>query len=278
MNRMLRLNRALWDERARIHGRGSDWYPVRKLISGTGGWAKPIPDDLGSINGRSMLHLQCHIGLDSLHWAAKGARVTGADFSPVAITEARRLSRESGIKADFVEADLHRLPKVLTGRFDIVVTTYGAICWLPDLRRWARIIANYLKPNGFFYMAEIHPIMFALNWDGPGETPRFADSYFPAGAVRLVAGRGTYADRHAPTKHRVHFGWQHHLGEVVESLREAGLAIEYLREWPFAYCDMLYYTRRKAMRQDRKGWWHLTKDGGKLPMMFSLRATRARRR
>src|SRR5688572_7796603 len=159
-----RTNRASWDEKAGIHARGSAQYPIRRLLTGRPGWAAPIPDPLGPLRGRSMLHLQCHIGLDSLRWAKQGARVTGVDFSPRAIAEACSLSTRSGIPARFVETSVEALPRNLKGRFDVVISVYGVTCWLPNLARWAKVIRHFLKPGGFFYLAEIHPFWNATTY------------------------------------------------------------------------------------------------------------------
>ena len=267
----------MWDERARVHARGNPMYPVHRVRNGGSGWGMPLPDDLGTLRGKTVLHLQCHIGMDSLDWAARGAKVTGVDFSTAAIAQARRLSRASGIPATFVESDVYRIPRLGLGRFDRVISSYGTICWLPDLAGWARIIARALKPGGFFYLADIHPVWFCLEWDGPRETPRLAHSYFASGALRFIAAAGTYANPSASTRRRVNYSWQHHPGEIVGALRAAGLTLAYLHEWPYAYWNYLYYTRRRWMARDRKGFWHLRGLKATLPLMFSIKATRTGR-
>ena len=269
MNARLRTNRLQWDEKAVIHARGNKQYPVQCLLAGKSGWSAPIPDDLGPVRGKSVLHLQCHIGMDTLGWAKRGARVTGVDFSPRAIREARRLSEASGIPARFVVSDVYALRKVIKERFDIVVSTYGVTCWLPDLGKWAAVIARSLKPGGFFYLAEIHPFYNTLEFDGPRRSPRLANSYFAHGAVRYVFQRGTYAAPRARRRYRVEYGWQHSLQETVDALLRAGLSLEYLHEFPYAYTDFMLWTGRRLMRRDRRGFWHF-KFGDRYPLMFSL--------
>ncbi len=145
--------------------------------------------------GKRLLHLQCHFGLDTLSWARLGATVTGVDFSGRAIALARRLAAQSGLPATFVESDLYELPAVLDGRFDIVFTSWGVLCWLPDLARWARLIADYLAPGGIFYIAEFHPFLFALADDS--EEPRLGARLLLSRAEPHAwqnDGRGSYAD------------------------------------------------------------------------------------
>jgi SAM-dependent methyltransferase len=268
-----RANRLQWDEKAEIHACGNAQYPVRRMLAGKSGWSAPIPDDLGSIRGKTMLHLQCHIGLDTFRWAKQGARITGVDFSPRAIQEARRLSEASGIPARFVLSDVYALRNVVKERFDIVVSTYGVTCWLPDLGKWAAVIAQSLKTGGFFYLAEIHPFYNTLEFDGPRKAPRLANSYFACGAVRCVFRRGTYAVPSARRRPRVEYGWQHSLHETVDALLRAGLTLEYLHEFPYAYANFMLWTRRRLMRRDRRGFWHFT-SGDRYPLLFSLKARR----
>lgn len=265
----------MWDERAVIHARGNARYRVDRLLSGKNGWADPVPDDLGPVRGKTMLHLQCHIGLDSLAWAKRGAVVTGVDYAPRAIEAARVLSQKSGIPARFIESDVYGLPRRLNAHFDMVITTYGVLCWLPDLTRWARVVARFLKPSGFLYLAEIHPFVNTLEFTGRSETPTLVGSYFHRGVFRYHWKGGTYAVPNARTRHNVHYGWQHSLADVVAALRRAGLAIEYLHEFPYAYCNLTWYTRRRTMRKGRGGFWHLSGWEDKLPLMFSLKARRA---
>jgi len=258
-----------------VHALGNARYPVQRLLAGKGNWAMPVPDNLGPLRNRTLLHLQCHIGLDSMRWARQGARVTGVDFSPTAIAEARKLSTASRIPAEFIESDIYALPRILRRHFDVVVSTYGVTCWLPDLRRWGRIIAGLLKPGGFFYLAEIHPFFNTLEFDGPGGRPRLANSYFFRGAERYVIRRGTYAAPKARTGHKVEYGWQHSIDETVSALRNAGLVLDFLHEFPYAYCELTSWTHRRLMRKGRRGFWHF-RSGDRIPLMFSLKARKAR--
>ena len=188
-------NRLLWDELTAVHER-SVFYDVEGFLAGASSLTWPELDELGpDVAGKRLLHLQCHFGLDTLSWARLGATVTGVDFSGQAIALARRLAAESGLAATFVESDLYDVPAVLDGRFDIVFTSWGVLCWLPDLTRWARLIADYLVPDGIFHIAEFHPFLFALVDDF--EEPLVGhDSYFPKAEAHAyeMDGGSSYAD------------------------------------------------------------------------------------
>ena len=190
--------------------------------------------------GKRLLHLQCHFGLDTLSWARLGATVTGVDFSGRAIALARRLAAECGLPATFVESDLYELPgyaqldrRWLGQRFDVVYTSWGVLCWLPDLARWARLIADYLAPGGIFYIAEFHPFLFALADDSeePRRGPRRLLSQGRAPAPGQTTARAATPTPAPTSRRRVEYEWDHPLGEIVTALIEAGLTIEYLHEF-----------------------------------------------
>src|SRR3954471_2686138 len=150
-------NRAHWDQATEIHARAND-YGIEDFRAGACRLHRVEVEELGDVRGKSLLHLQCHFGLDTLSWARRGADVTGVDFSPRGIALARELAQECSIDARFVESDLYALPEKLSGQFDIVYTSYGVLCWLPEPTRWGQIIARFLKPGGTFYIVEAHPV------------------------------------------------------------------------------------------------------------------------
>lgn len=273
----IRANRFSWGHWARIHARGTRGYPVWRLKRGDpGGWDR-IPDDLGPVRGKALLHLQCHIGTDSLWWASRGAKVTGVDLTPEAVDEARKLSAASGIPARFIESNVYDLPRVLKKeRFDIVFTSYGTICWLPDLNAWAKVIARYLKPGGRFYIADGHPLVHALEFDGPKGAPRFARNYFQRRPTSYVTGNGTYSAPHAVHPRGRNFEWQHTMDDIVTAIRSAGLSIESLKEFPYTFFEITMWSGKRLMRQDRKGFWHLRNRKTGIPLMFSLAARQPR--
>jgi SAM-dependent methyltransferase len=274
----IRANRTSWGHWARIHVTRSPTYPVDRFRRGDVSGRLPLPDDLGPVRGKSLLHLQCHIGTDSLWWAKQGAYVTGVDLTPEAVEEAKKLSRDSGIPARFIESNVYDLPKVLRNeRFDIVFTSYGTICWLPDLKRWAKVIARFLKPGGFFYIADTHPILGAIEFDGSRHAPRFARRYFDRRPESYVTGKGTYANPGATHPQGRNFEWQHPVDDIVTSIRSAGLTIESIREFPYTFFEITQWSGKGLMRRDRKGLWHLNRNAGLLPLMFSLTARKPKR-
>jgi SAM-dependent methyltransferase len=226
---------------------------------------------VGDVTGKSLLHLQCHFGIDTLSWARLGARVTGADFSPAAIELARTLATELGFgDARFVRSNLYDLPAALEGEFDVVYTSRGVLGWLPDIAAWARVVAHFLAPGGTFFITEIHPVAQALDDENvrPGEL-RLAYPYWEHEEPLTFAVQGSYADRDADVGEHTEHGWDHGLGEIVTALIDAGLRIERLVEHPFLDWKVDFLV------EDEEGRWRLPADaGGELPLMFSLVATR----
>jgi SAM-dependent methyltransferase len=189
-------NQNLWDEWTDIHIH-SDYYDLRSFKAGRCSLRSIEIEELGDVTSKSLLHLQCHFGLDTLSWARRGAEVTGADFSDRAISFARQLSNEMAIPANFVHSDVIELPSLLDDEFDIVFTSYGVLAWLPDLTRWAEVIAHFLKPGGIFYIVEFHPFFCVFDDSDDIEDLRVAYPYFEAKKPLEVPVRGSYADRDA---------------------------------------------------------------------------------
>ena len=270
MNPFLEANRRHWDECVPIHVR-SGMYDVASFKAGESK-LKPVElEELRDVRGKTMLHLQCHFGLDTLSWARdEGAIVTGIDFSEPAIEAARALAAECGIDATFLVSELYALPERLDGQFDIVFTSYGALCWLPDIERWAQVAAHFVKPGGTFYAVEFHPIVGIFD-DAPGVTDLHVRyPYFPTDEPLRFEEDGTYADRAAKLAHRVTYSWPHPVSEVTTALIDAGLRIDFVHEFPFTVEPWFPFMEQTAERTFR-----LTKHDGSLPMLFSIKATKA---
>lgn len=271
MNEYTSANRQWWDEAVGVHV-NSEFYEVEAFKAGKPKLNRLELDEVGDVNGKSLLHLQCHFGMDTLSWARLGATVTGADFSSEAIKAARSLSKDIGVDATFIQSDIYKLPEVLppSNQFDIVYTSYGAICWLTDLMPWGKMIADYLKPGGFFYIAEGHPFMWSLNEKSPGLYVRYP--YFSHEPIK-DDGQGSYADKDAQKTHHVTYSWNHPLSEIFTSLLEPGLRIDFFHEHPFCVWECL---PAEGMIEDENGLFWI-KDETKrdmLPLMFSLKATK----
>jgi SAM-dependent methyltransferase len=263
------VNRRMWDESVPLHVASPD-YDVPGFLEGRSTLPRLEFVELGPVRGRSLLHLQCHFGLDTLSWARRGARVTGVDFSPPAVREARRIAEEARLTARFLESNVYDLPRNLRGRFDIVYTGKGAICWLPDIPRWANVAAHFLRPGGRLYLIEDHPISDTFANERSVRDLRHDFPYF--GAVpRRDESQGTYAAPEAKLRNALSFSWVHPVSEVLNALIEAGLRIEFVHEFPFSY-----WKKFPFMRRDRSGFWHLTRHAGVIPLMWSVRAVRPR--
>jgi len=264
MEDYLRKNRDHWDEVVPHHER-SEFYDVDGFRAGRCSLQSIELEELGDVSGTSLLHLQCHFGLDTMSWARLGAVATGVDFSNEAINLARRLSAETGIKADFICANIYDLPGILQSQFDIVFTSYGVLCWLPDLARWGEVIARFVRPRGIFYMVADHPIANVFD-DSPDSGPKVGHPYFHTPKPDEYWPDGTYAVAHAGPSHPI-YEWRHSLADVVNALISAGLTIEFLHEFP-----VCAWRRFPSMTQDDEGWWRL--PGDPLPLTFSLKATK----
>lgn len=267
MDEYMRANLDWWDEAVAVHAKG-DTYLLESFKAGMSKLKYLEREEVGEVAGKSLLHLQCHFGMDSLSWARLGAKVTGVDFSGKAIELATSLSEELGLDATFVQSDVYDLPQVLAGTFDIVYTSYGVIGWLPDLLPWGKIIAEYLKPGGFFYIAEAHPFIWIFDDTSPDF--QVATSYFsrePIGGEE----EGTYADRSAKLVHTVTYGWNHTLSEIFTALISAGLRIDFLHEFPFCAWENFPGMVKGEDRFFRMKDSH---KGNLIPMTFSLKATK----
>lgn len=260
----------MWNEFASIHF-NSDFYDLENFKKGTTSLKSVELEEMGDVAGKSLLHLQCHFGMDTLSWARLGAQVTGVDFSDKAIDLARSLAQELNIPANFVCSDVYKLPEVLSGQFDLVYTSYGVLMWLPDLKAWAKIISHFLKPGGTFYIAEIHP--FALIFEPNKATNDWVIKfpYFHADRNEPIKFdiEGSYADREAKVSQPIDFEWVYTMSDVINALLEAGLKLEYLHEFPLAEHEMAPF-----MVKDSNGYYRLTKYAESVPLLFSIKATK----
>jgi SAM-dependent methyltransferase len=265
MNEYLQANQKRWDQLTTEH-ETSAFYDVAGFRAGKDRLRSIELTELGDVAGKSLLHLQCHFGLDTLAWAIRGAIVTGVDFSQKAITLARSLSEELNIPAQFYATDIYDLPAVLSGEFDIVFTSYGVLHGLPDLPRWGELIARYLKPGGIFYIVEDHPFFRVFRAKPEGEFKAERTYFFSTEPQRIEAS-GSYATANQGAS-GVSYVWDHSLGDIINALLAAGLRLEFLHEFPYA-------ARAKFpfMEQGEDGWWRLpAPQHGTIPFLFSLRA------
>ncbi len=258
----LTLNRTAWNHRTLEH-LDSSFYDVDGFLAGSSSLQEIELADL-EVKGKSLLHLQCHFGLDTLSFARMGAKVTGVDLSDTAIHHARRLADACQLTADFVCCDLYEAADRLQQQFDIVYTSYGALCWLPDLSRWAKLIHQSLKPGGQFYMVEFHPVQALME----------GYSYF-AQQEPDVEEEGTYTENASDNKHTM-VTWPHSLADVINALVGAGLRIDAIQEYPFSPYDTfdnLVTGESLGLPSDRPRYYQLH-QGKPIPLVYSVSASK----
>lgn len=223
------VNQAFWDEIAPHHA-ASEFYAVEQFLSNRDSLGEIERTELGSVSGLSICHLQCHIGLDSLSLAARGATVTGLDFSTESLRVARDLAHRTGISADFVQADVLDAAATLAATYDLVFTTRGVVMWINDLARWADNCVTLLRPGGTFYLLDVHPLAMVLHPSVSGFT--LASSYFGDSEPTVTSADASYAVRDVGLKHQETREWVHPIGDVVSALADAGMLIDFLHEHP----------------------------------------------
>jgi len=278
---LFRDNQSAWDSRVDVHAQ-SRFYDVEGFLAGKSSLTPMEQRLLGDVNGKSLLHLQCHFGLDTLSWARQGARVVGVDFSGKAVTLARRLTEESGLseRAQFVECNVYDTRAHVAETFDIVFSSFGVVGWLPDLRPWAQVIRESLRPGGRFVLVEFHPYVW-MSQVGPDLSIRYP--YFNRGAIS-EEGSGTYAERSAKLSYREH-GWNHPLADVMSALLDEGLRLEQFAEYDYSPFDIFPGMVRRdnsvpprlplaAKRgESDEGFW-FQECPGMIPLTYSLQVTR----
>ena len=257
-NDLFEANRQLWNQRTLVH-KDSDFYDLAGFKRGDTALRNIELEELGEVKGKSLLHLQCHFGMDSLDWARRGAKVTGMDLSDEAIKTAVSLNEELGLDAKFICCNVYDLPAHLDQQFEIVFTSYGVIGWLPDLDKGAAVVANHLKPGGIFYLAEFHPFVWTFDDDFT-----HIKYYYDNRELIITENQGTYTDREADIKGK-EYSWNHSLSEVLNALLNAGLELESFNEHMYSP-----YACFRNLVETAPGQWQVKGMEGKIPMVYSL--------
>jgi SAM-dependent methyltransferase len=248
------INKEAWDQRTKVHV-DSKFYDVEAFVNGKSSLNKVEVEQVGNVEGKTLLHLQCHFGQDTLSWARQGAKVTGVDLSTEAINQARQLNSTLGLDAKFIANDIYQFGNENTEEFDLVFTSYGVLCWLPDLSHWAKIIANSLVLGGEFHLVEFHTFNDLLT----------GYAYFPR-AEPDVEEEGTYTENCNGEKSTM-LTWPHSISEVISALIAAGLTIESFEEFPYSpyKCfDDLDYVEEQG--------YQLLYKGQQVPLLYSIKA------
>jgi SAM-dependent methyltransferase len=268
------VNRANWDDRAQAHAASAD-YDVPAFARDKTHLSDVVRFDLpllGDIAGSRGVHLQCHIGTDTLSLARLGATMTGVDFSPKSLEQARRLAEQAGPPVDYVESDVYGAPDALGGaEFDLVYTGIGALCWLPDIRRWAQTVAELLRPGGRLFIREGHPALWALDYDRTDDLLALEFPYFELEEPQIWDEPGTYVETDAAFTHNVTHEWNHGLGEIFTALTSAGTAVTGFVEHQSVPWEALGGGR---MTKLSNGEYQVADRPWRLPHSYTLQATR----
>jgi SAM-dependent methyltransferase len=266
-------NRAHWNERAPAHAASSD-YGFSRFAEDRSYLSYAVRFDLprlGSIAGLRGVHLQCHLGTDTVSLARLGARMTGVDFSPVALTEARRLAQLACVDVDFVESDVETAADVVDeGAFDLVYTGMGALCWLPRISRWAATVSRLLRPGGKLFMREAHPVLWSLSDDPPDGLLTIEHPYFERPEPTQWEDPGTYVATDAVFSRNVTYEWNHGLGEILSALHCQDLVITALEE----HDSVPWNALPGLMEQLPSGEWRLRDRPWRLPHSYTLQAVK----
>jgi SAM-dependent methyltransferase len=266
---MVAANEADWDARAPLHAASRFYSQPAEFWFADYEW-----EDLGPLEGRDVLHLQCHLGTETIAFARRGARTTGLDLSAKSLDEARQIAAAAGVEVDYVHANVYDAVDAVQGRkFDVVYTGKGALCYLPDLEHWARVVRDLLKPGGALYVVEFHPLLNAMR---PMSLPGESDDLLIR--ADYLEGRGpiahdstvTYTGDAVPGR-QTSYEWMHGLGEVVTNLAATGFHIKRLRE-----SEVLQWPRWPSMKQTAEGWWRLPDDAPRIPLLFAVKAVTPR--
>jgi SAM-dependent methyltransferase len=267
------LNRASWDERAPAHA-ASPGYQADLFAADPSFLSKVVRFDLpllGDIAGLRGVHLQCHIGTDTISLARLGAYMTGLDFSPAALEQARTIAGRAGADVTFTQADVYDAAGVLgEGQFDLVFTGIGALCWLPDIRRWAQVVGRLLRPGGRLFLREGHPMLWALADSRPDGLLVVEYPYFEQAEPMVFDDPGTYVETDVDFTQNVTHEWNHGLGEIITALMDAGLRLTGFTEHDSAPWEAL----PGQMTVDEDGEWRLTEHPERVACTYTLRAVR----
>lgn len=272
MSDYITLNKANWDERAPLHA-ASAGYETQALVDDPAHLSEVVRFDLpllGDISGAKGVHLQCHIGTDTLSLARLGAHMTGLDFSPASIAQARLLAERAGARLAFVEADVYEAAEVLPREsFDLVYTSIGALNWLPSIERWANAVASLLKPDGRLFIREGHPVLFSLNEDRQ-DALVIEHPYFEQETPQVWEDDSSYVETDARLTATITHEWNHGMGEIISALLSHGMQITGLVE----HDSIPWEALPGQMSCGEDGEWRLDRDRWRMPLSYTLQASK----
>lgn len=254
------INKKWWNNATPVHA-ASKFYDIPGFKKGKTSLQSIEIEELGKVRGKTLLHLLCHFGMDTLSWARKGAITTGVDLSDSSIRLAKKLSRQTNIPSTFICSDIFELPKVLDKKFDIIFASYGVLLWLSNMKKFAKIINNFLADGGVFYIVEVHPFTNILSYDF-----KLFYKYFDRGPY--VEDSGTYIDW--DKAQGITYEWSHTISDVINAFINEGLKIEHIHEFPFSMYDQF----PGFMEKNKEGKFVLKDKKIQIPLLFSLKVTK----
>lgn len=256
-------NKKAWDARTEVHVK-SDFYDLPSFLAGKSSLEPMVLDEMPDVKGKSLLHLQCHFGMDTLSFARMGAKATGVDLSQTSVDKGKELNDKLSLDARFIQANVLELDQKLDEKFDIVYTSFGAICWLPDINEWAKTVAHFLKPGGTLYMAEFHPYLYMWEWDGR----EIAYPYFAKGKVFHEKAEGTYTDGDENLSYDEYF-WIHGIADIFTALTNNGILVTNFSEFDYTPHNCIENLRKRGERE-----FVYEVNGKAIPAVFSFKGTR----
>ena len=273
MNDYREVNRALWDERAPAHAASAD-YGMELFVSDPTRLSDVVRFDLprlGDVSGLRGIHLQCHIGTDTLSLHRLGAAMSGLDFSGVSLDQARSLAERAGANIEYRQGDVYAAAEIFEpGTFELVFTGIGALCWLPDIQRWAGVVAALLKPGGRFFIREGHPMMWALGDPRPDGMLAVEFPYFETTDPTVWDEPGTYVSTDVEFTNTRSLEWHHGLGETIQALISAGISINAVEE----HASVPWESRPGEMTLGADGEWRMSERPDRLPLSYTLQGIR----
>lgn len=266
-DRFMDANRLNWDERVDIHANArEEFYDIDAFLAGNSTLKDVEISELGDVTGRTLLHLMCHFGLDTLSWSMLGAAVTGVDFSPKAISLARDLAKRSNLDAEFVCADVLESHQSLKRQFDVVFASYGVLCWISDIHKFCMVVGQSLKPGGTFLLVDEHPFLDMFEYNEDAKVLEIQYSYFHEEEPCECSCETSYVEKDRELLNKRTYQWNHDLGSMVSALIGNGMEIISMREYPF-----LAYQKYPNMVEDEKGLWSFKDSNLNLPLLISVK-------
>ena len=272
MDDYISINRANWDDRVPIHLSSTQAYNVNAFVADPAMISRTVRFDaerMPDLAEKRIIHLMCHLGLDTLSFARLGADVTGLDFSGESVAVARDAAIKAQLDVDFVQSDVYAAREAVEGEFDIVYMSFGVLNWLPDMAKLGSVVASLLNPGCLFHLTEHHPLAMTLELPSKGDNLLVSSDYFGSDDPEINVSEASYIAGEGKIAHSTTYQWQHTLSEVVSGLINSGLRLTMLREFPFGT-----FPNGHPLTQRSDGYWHYAERPELAPLMFTVQVVR----